>query len=121
MNAVEMPDRVAGDLVMFTRQNKGTLSKGRRDGEFQQLRDDEVSALERIVRDAFEGFDEGASEPRAAGAVDPQRPRLSPGRPALGVEGIETRPIWRRSAIFPFTTSRCAAATPRTSAHGRRL
>jgi Fic/DOC family len=71
MDAVEMPDRVAGDLVMFILQNRGTLSKGRRDGEFQQLRDDEVSALERIVRDAFEGFDEGASQPHAAGADGP--------------------------------------------------
>jgi hypothetical protein len=28
MDAVEMPDRVAGDLVMFILQNRGTLSKG---------------------------------------------------------------------------------------------
>lgn len=61
---------VAGDLVMFIRQNRGTLSKGRRDGEFQQLRDGEVSVLESIVRDAFEGFDEGASQPHPAVADD---------------------------------------------------
>jgi hypothetical protein len=70
MVAVEMPDRVAGDVVMFIRQNRGTLSKECRDGEFQQLRDDEVGVLERIVRDAFEGFDEGASQPHAAVADD---------------------------------------------------
>jgi hypothetical protein len=58
MGAVEMPDRVAEDVVMFVRQNKGTLAKNRREGAFGQLRDDEVRLLEAIVRDAFEGFDE---------------------------------------------------------------
>jgi hypothetical protein len=70
MDAVEMPDRVAEDLVIFIRQNKGTLSKRRREGEFKQLRDEEVSSLERIVRDAFEGFEEGADQPHAATADD---------------------------------------------------
>ena len=44
MDAVEMPDRVAENLVMFIRQNKGTLSKKRREGEFKKLRDDEVTS-----------------------------------------------------------------------------
>jgi hypothetical protein len=69
MDAVEMPDRVAENLMMFIRQNKGSLSKRRREDEFKQLRDEEVSLLEGIVRDAFEGFEEGADEPRA-GAAD---------------------------------------------------
>jgi hypothetical protein len=60
MDAVEMPDRVAENLVMFIRQNKGNLSKKRREGEFKKLSDKEVSLLEAIVQDAFEGFD-GAS------------------------------------------------------------
>jgi hypothetical protein len=60
MDMVEMPDRVAENLVMFIRQNKGTLSKNRRTDEFSKLRDDEVASLEAIVRNAFEGFDEGA-------------------------------------------------------------
>jgi hypothetical protein len=60
MDTVEMPDRVAENLVMFIRQNKGTLSKNRRTDEFSKLRDDEVASLEAIVRDAFEGVDEGA-------------------------------------------------------------
>jgi hypothetical protein len=60
MDAVEMPDRVAEDLVMFVRQNKGTLSKHRREQEFKELTDDEVTRLERIVRHAFEGFHDGA-------------------------------------------------------------
>lgn len=60
MDAVEMPDRVAENFIMFVRQNKGTLSRNRREGEFRQLRDDEVRLLEGIVRDAFDGFDESA-------------------------------------------------------------
>jgi hypothetical protein len=58
MNTVEMPDRMAENLVMFIRQNKGTLAKRRRTEEFQKLRDEEVASLEAIVRDAFEGFGE---------------------------------------------------------------
>jgi hypothetical protein len=57
MNAVEMPDRVADNLVMFVRQNHGTLSMKRRMGEFKKLRDDEVALLEDIVNAAFEGFE----------------------------------------------------------------
>jgi hypothetical protein len=56
MDAVEMPDRVAGNLVMFIRQNNGTLSKKRRAGEFNKLRDDEITLIERLVADAFAGF-----------------------------------------------------------------
>lgn len=57
MDAVEMPDRIAENLVMFIRNNKGTLSKRRCDGEFKKLRDDEVTLIEGIVHNAFEGFD----------------------------------------------------------------
>jgi hypothetical protein len=57
MDAVEMPDRLAENLVMFIRQNKGSLSKNRREHEFKALRDDEVTLMEGIVRDAFEGFE----------------------------------------------------------------
>lgn len=53
MDAVEMPDRVAENLVMFIRQNNGTLSKKRREGEFKKLRDEEVSLIEGIVNDAL--------------------------------------------------------------------
>jgi len=58
MDAVEMPDRLAENLVMFIRQNQGNLSKKRREGEFKQLRDDEVALIEGIVRDAFKGFED---------------------------------------------------------------
>lgn len=58
MDAVEMPDRLAADFVMFVRQNGGTLSRKRREREFAQLADGEVDALEAIVREAFDGFGE---------------------------------------------------------------
>lgn len=53
MNAVEMPDRLAGDFIMFVRQNEGSLPKRRRTREFGALTDSEVSELEAIVQDAF--------------------------------------------------------------------
>jgi hypothetical protein len=59
MNTVEMPDRMAENLVMFIRQNQGTLGRKRRENEFEKLTDDEVASLEAIVREAFDGFAEG--------------------------------------------------------------
>jgi Fic/DOC family len=59
MNTVEMPDRLAENLVVYIRSNHGKLSKRRREGEFRELRDEEVGLLEGIVHDAFDGFDEG--------------------------------------------------------------
>ena len=55
MAAVEMPDRVAGNLILFIRQNNGTLPKKRREGEFKALSDQEVKMIEGIVNDAFAG------------------------------------------------------------------
>ncbi len=57
MDLVEMPDRMAQNLVLFIRQNDGTLSKRRREKEFEALTDEEVPALEALVRTEFEGFD----------------------------------------------------------------
>jgi hypothetical protein len=59
MNLVEMPDRMAQDLIMHIRQNGGSLRKRkrRRTGEFEKLRDDEVQQIEVIVADAFDDFD----------------------------------------------------------------
>jgi hypothetical protein len=50
---------------LFIRQNEGTLPRKRREGEFKQLRDDEVRAVEGIVADAFIGFEDtpGQREP----------------------------------------------------------
>lgn len=56
MNTVEMPDRLAENLIRYIRENKGKLSKKRREGEFKKLRAKEVTLIEGIVRDAFEGF-----------------------------------------------------------------
>ena len=60
MDAVEMPDRLADNLILYIRQNAGTLSKRRRPGDYQKLTDEEVLRLEAIVGDAFEGFEEGS-------------------------------------------------------------
>ena len=54
MDVVEMPDRIAEDLVGYVRENKGTLAKKRRRGEFKKLRDDEVALIEGIVREVFQ-------------------------------------------------------------------
>ncbi|MBI1896184.1 MAG: Fic family protein [Acidobacteria bacterium] len=70
MNTVEMPDRLAENLVMFIRDNHGRLSKRRRENEFRNLTDKEVALLEGIVRDAFEGFDEGPERSAGADAVN---------------------------------------------------
>ena len=53
MEAVEMPDRVAENLIMFIRQNNGTLPKKRREGEFKALSSEEVRLIAEIVNDAF--------------------------------------------------------------------
>lgn len=58
MDTVEMPDRLAENLLMFIRQNGGTLPKRRRENEFKALDDNEVRQIEEIVREAFEGFEE---------------------------------------------------------------
>jgi hypothetical protein len=55
MNAIEMPDRLAEDLIMFIRQNDGKLSKRRRDRDpINKFTDAEVALIEGIVSDAFE-------------------------------------------------------------------
>jgi hypothetical protein len=53
MNAVEMPDRMAENLIRFIRLNEGKLGRKRREGEFEKLTDDEVTSIEAIVREAF--------------------------------------------------------------------
>ncbi|WP_208829887.1 hypothetical protein [Bradyrhizobium neotropicale] len=56
METVEMPYRLADDLLLFIRQNNGTPSKKRRQREFEALTDDEVERIERVVQDAFDGL-----------------------------------------------------------------
>jgi hypothetical protein len=57
MNTVEMPDRLAENLIMFIRQNHGSLPKRRREKELKELTDQEVATLEDIVRESFTDFD----------------------------------------------------------------
>jgi Fic/DOC family protein len=57
MNTVEMPDRMAENLVRFIRLNEGTLGRKRCEGEFAQLTDAEVTSIEAIVREAFDGYE----------------------------------------------------------------
>lgn len=56
MELVEMPDQMAENLLIFIRKNNGKLGQQRRDGQFAKLTDEEVAAIETIVREAFEGF-----------------------------------------------------------------
>ena len=53
MDRVDMPDRLADDLILFIRQNKGRLSAKRRRKEFAALTDSEVLDIEAIIREAF--------------------------------------------------------------------
>jgi hypothetical protein len=61
MDTVEMPDRLAENLILYIRQNKGVLSKKRRQGEFNKLSERDVHAIERIVDDTSEDFNEGSA------------------------------------------------------------
>jgi hypothetical protein len=56
MDIVDMPDRLADDLLMFVRQNGGTLPTKRREKEFAPLKNEEVARVEQVIRDVFEGF-----------------------------------------------------------------
>jgi len=57
MDTVEMPDRLADDLLLFIRQNDGKLSRKRREREFEALTDAEVASIETIIHGAFDGFE----------------------------------------------------------------
>lgn len=55
MNAVEMPDSIADDLIMLIRKNDGKLAKRRQiKAPFDKLSDAEVATIEEIVTSAFE-------------------------------------------------------------------
>ena len=56
MEMIEMPDRLAQNLILFIRQNDGALSKRKREKEFSDLTDDEVDGLEKIIENAFDGL-----------------------------------------------------------------
>jgi len=57
MEMVEMPDRLAQDLIMFIRQNDGKLPKRRREREFMALTDEEAAQIEAICEEVFGNSD----------------------------------------------------------------
>jgi hypothetical protein len=59
MNTVEMPDRIAENLIRYIRLNENRLGRKRREGEFAQLTDAEVTSIEAIVEEAFDGVTQG--------------------------------------------------------------
>lgn len=63
MDLLEMPDHLAENLIPFVRQNHGSLPKGLRSHEYGKLTDDEVAALEGVIREAFEGFENDDKQP----------------------------------------------------------
>lgn len=67
MDYVEVPDRLAEDLVMFIRTNRGKLGKKRRETQFEKLTDDEIAVVETIVREAFDGFEDSRPEADSQG------------------------------------------------------
>jgi hypothetical protein len=58
---IEMPDAMISNLIIMITQNNGRLSKKRRAKEFAAMTDDEVAAVEEMIRDAFEGGKSGPS------------------------------------------------------------
>ena len=58
MDIVEMPDRMAENLILYIRKNNGTLGRKRRENEFSKLTDAEVVSVQEIVREVFEGYQE---------------------------------------------------------------
>ena len=51
--AVEMPDRLAQNLIMFMRQNDGKIPTRRRKREFAALTDEEAKRIEAIYSEVF--------------------------------------------------------------------
>jgi hypothetical protein len=62
MDTVELPDNLAQDFIVFVRQNGGKLSKRRRSNEFAKLLDEEITTLEKVVNDTFDGFEDKTRE-----------------------------------------------------------
>ncbi len=57
MEYVEMPNKLAQDLIMFVRQNGGLLPKKRRASELVALNDAEVKKIEAIIKTAYSDHD----------------------------------------------------------------
>lgn len=50
---IDMPDRLIDLFIKFTAQNKGILSKHKRDSYFSFLTQDELSSLEEVIKNYF--------------------------------------------------------------------
>ncbi len=57
MNIVDMPDRRAFLLVRLILQNRGTLSKNKREKEFSELTDGEITSIEKAIREISEAVE----------------------------------------------------------------
>jgi hypothetical protein len=57
MEAVDMPDRMAQNFILFVRQNNGQLAARKREKFFASLTGSELADLEEIVNEEFEEFD----------------------------------------------------------------
>ena len=57
MEYIEMPNKLAQDLIMFVRQNGGVIPKKRREKEFSVLTEEEVVCIEKIIMDAYKDYD----------------------------------------------------------------
>ena len=55
-NAIDIPERMAEDIIMFVRRNRGSFPGKRRRGEFAKLTESEITMLENIVAEEFSGF-----------------------------------------------------------------
>jgi hypothetical protein len=53
MEIVDMPDRLAQNLLSFMRRSGGTIPKRRRRNEFAALTDDEAKRIEAIYSEVF--------------------------------------------------------------------
>ena len=53
-NLLDIPDNMAKSLIVFVRQNGGTLPKKRRQNEFSELTNMEERRIKEIITDAFE-------------------------------------------------------------------
>ena len=49
---VDMPDKKAVQFILFTQQNNGIFPKARRN-MFQELADEEVASLAKVVKDVL--------------------------------------------------------------------
>jgi Fic/DOC family protein len=51
---LDMPDVMVDKFIQFTLENNGTLSKAKRKKEFPQLTDEEVAAMQDLVKETYE-------------------------------------------------------------------